>query len=111
MVLKHRGYKENWCYVEAPSFVVAHVLFPQVCAEPEDLDERSRQIKDCENYIINQVGLHGAKINYLLGEESIRELHRCTVAVSDKTEPLEAYVLCNEAYLMTDTGKTIERIA
>ena len=115
MILKYRGYMKNWCYMEYPSFTVARLAFEKPkCAEShtreEALREASIQSHKIDGIIREEVGLDpDDRITYLIGDELFEPERGFTVVIPDDNS--EAFVLTKEAYLMTDNGKTVERIA
>lgn len=115
MILKYRGYMKNWCYMESPSFTVATLAFekpacPETHTSEESLRAAAIQSHKIDGMIREEVGLdHDDCITYLIGDELFEPERGFTVVIPDDNS--EAFVLCKEAYLMTDTGKTIERIA
>ena len=117
MVLKYRGFKENWCYVEAPSFTIRRFVMPEFSSpnEDESQEAQTKKINDAyrkaEEYIRLQMGLADEAISFLIGDTNIYDLHNCTAVVPDDRKPRDAFILNREAYLVTDNGKTIERIA
>jgi hypothetical protein len=115
MILKYRGYMKNWCYMEHPGFTVATLAFEKPeCPETFDKESALRaasiQSHKIDGMICEEVGLSiGDRITYLIGDELFEPERGFTVVIPDDNS--EAFVLTKEAYLMTDTGKTIERIA
>lgn len=115
MILKYRGYMKNWCYMESPSFTVATLAFEKPeCPDTHTMEEAIRAAKiqqhKIDGTILEEVGLKiGDRITYLIGDALFEPEHGFTVVIPDDNS--EAFVLTKEAYLMTDTGKTIERIA
>lgn len=115
MILKYRGYMKNWCYMEDPGFTVATLAFekpecPDTRTAEDALRAAMRQSHKIDSIIREEVGLdHNAHITYLIGEELFEPERGFTVVIPNDNS--EAFVLTKEAYLMTDTGKTVERIA
>ncbi len=114
MILKYRGYNFNWCFIEAESFTVAQVHLPEAAEnEPQTSDEELEQISQCyqraQETIKTTSGFGGDNIRFLIGDTDLRKLSHCTAVVPAMSA--ECLVFCKEAYLMTDTGKTIERIS
>jgi len=110
---------KNWCYMESPCFTVARMAFEKPeCPEAytkaytkeEALKAASIQQHKIDGTICEEVGLSlGSNITYLIGNELFEPELGFTVVIPDDAG--EAFVFTKEAYLMTDTGKTIERIA
>lgn len=115
MILKYRGYMTNWCYMEASSFTVATLVFEKPeCPDTHTSEEALRaariQQHKIDGIIREEVGLDpGDRITYLIGDELFEPERGFTVVLPHHSN--EAFVLTKEAYLMTDTGKTVERIA
>jgi hypothetical protein len=95
--------------MEAPTFAVAKLRFPEL-VPTDDFDKKCEQAKVLENFIRKETGHSDGEIIFLLGERGYQDVTYCAV-VMPECEPHNAYVLCREAYLMTDNSKTIERIA
>lgn len=115
MILKYRSYMKNWSYRESPSFTVATLAFekpacPDTHTNEEALMAATIQQHKIDGKIREEVGLEpDGGITYLIGNELFEPENGFTVVVPYHSN--EAFVLTKEAYLMTDTGKTIERIA
>lgn len=113
MILKYRGYMNNWCYMEAQQFTVGRVVLKDVPPCDINLQELSlieRDYRFKEKQIREEIGLENEPITLLIGNELFESGREYVVVLAEKDQR-EAFVLSREAYLMTDNGKTIERIA
>ena len=115
MILKYRGFNNNWVYVEAKEFVVAKLLMPKT-------DEDQKRSSDPNETLSFIKAKHDETVNHIYKETScppdtidfrvkgnIADITYFVVVMPYGFEI--AYVLNTEAYLMTDSGKTVERIA
>ena len=115
MILKYRSYMKNWSYRESPSFTLATVAFekpacPDAHTNNEELMAATIQQHKIDGKLREIVeSAPDGGITYLIGNELFEPENGFTVVVPYHSN--EAFVLTKEAYLMTDTGKTIERIA
>jgi hypothetical protein len=102
--------------MEAPLFTVARLAFEKpACHDAQTGEERLKaaeaQSRKIDGRIREETGLEdGTAITYLIGNELFEPERGFTVVIPSNRESQEAFVLCKEAYLMTDNGKTIERI-
>ncbi len=95
-------------------FTTAYVQFPDVTVEePTTSDEEMEQIAQAHQRAVSAVkkatGFDGDDIRFLSGDSDVRSWQQATAVIPHMTG--ECYVLFKEAYLLTETGKTIERIA
>lgn len=129
MVVKYKSCNANWCYkyvedkdIFGASVVVSRLLVGDVIKSiPHansieivvDSAENFKYISTCESniaiYIREQMKLNDMdKLIFVVGETPINELDRITVISFVDGSP--AMIINKEAYLMTDDGKTIERL-
>lgn len=116
MVLKFKDINSNWCYMEANRFTVGKIIIkePPKCEQNLKNDSLiSRDFRFKENQIKEEIGLNEESITLLTADKTLSSDVGYVVVVSINDDRKEVFVLdsCREAYLMTDNGKTIERIA
>jgi hypothetical protein len=117
MILKYRDINKNWGYIETERFTIGKLIIkePPACdinLQPQGYVSRDMRFKKAQ--IREKIGLKEEHITLLLDkDEGLTSGYEYITAIADNTEQREAFVLPSyrEAYLMTDTGKTIERIA
>lgn len=101
MILKYRGFGDNWCFVEGTHIVTAKVPNTFPLSEVEDGLGGVDYYKKLKDRISAETGMYNVRF---IGEVL------CPPFVVAVDVDGDEYAIATEAYILNDNGKTIERL-
>lgn len=105
MILKYRGYGNNWCFKEGDSIVTAKVKTTEISGT-----DGNDMFNDCYRELEHRIReeVKADRVHFIGEVFSLPVI--AVVAVGGVGGYSDTYAISTEAYLLNDNGKTIERL-
>lgn len=116
MILKYRGYNENWCYEEAEQISWANVYVGDVIKEYSKKEYKNDLLKmqaihdAVDEHLRKETGCYDDEIIYHV--ETFTDMKNvCVVILDDKNKYIVRVFYKNSAYLLNNRGQPIQRLS